>query len=249
MKSTASHALRNDGVILSYSLFVFCEGSCAQSQLLEEHFREVFARDPGLGKSCITLDLFLPEPEDIHLFDDGPAPAAVLEFSSTEVASLKALVQDDVFQQLCVQAPRSLLSGNSVTLGLFRSLPFPISGSDSVAPRRAGLSFLVRYYGPMPDEGAFQDFYTANHPPILGRLPAVRNVFCYLPQEFQADGLPLSEITLINEVVFDDVEHLNAALQSDVVAALKADSAQFPPFGHSTHHAMRRDRLLGKAGD
>ncbi len=249
MRYVTLHASRNDGVVLSYSLFVVCEGSCAQSQLLAEHFREISARGPGVRKAGVSLDLFLPEPEGIHLFDDGPAPAAVLEFSSAEAASLQALVQDEVFQQHCVQIPASLHSGVSVTFCLFRSLPFPISGRDSIAPRRAGLSFLVRYYGPMPDERAFQDFYTANHPPILGRLPAVRNVFCYLPQEFYSAGLPLSEIKLINEVVFDDVEQLNAALRSDVVAALKADSAQFPPFGHSTHHAMRRDRLFGKAVD
>lgn len=136
-----------------------------------------------------------------------------------------------------------------MTFGVFRSLPFPVCGSDLIAPRTAGLSFLVRYYGPMRDVRAFQDFYTANHPPILGCLPAVRNVFCYLPQKLDAAGLPLSEIMLINEVVFDDVEQLNAALRSDVIMALKADSAQFPPFGHSTHHAMRRDRLVGEAGD
>lgn len=249
MKFAARHGSRSDGVALSYSLFAVYEGPGEQSRVLAGHFREVFSQGWGPGRAEVSLDLFLPEPADILLFDDGPGPVAVLEFSSDESASLGALVREDAFQRVCVQEPQNVLPGVSVTFGLFRALPSPISGSDLIAPRTARLSFLVRYYGPMPDVRAFQDFYIAKHPPILGRLPAIRNVFCYLPQEFVDVELPLSEIMLINEVVFDDVGQLNAALRSDVVKALKADSAQFPPFGHSTHHAMRRDRLLGKAGD
>lgn len=241
--------LRQDGGALSYSLFAVYEGPDAHSPVLADYFREAFSDGASFGLEGISADLFLPEAEDVLLFDDGPGPAAVLQFSSRECALLEVLLRHERFRQHFVQVPLNQSPGVSVTFGIFRSLPSPVAGEEEVCPRTAGLSFLVRYYGPMPDITAFQDFYTANHPPILGRLPGIRNVFCYLPDKFDCAGLPQSEVMLINEVVFDAVEQLNVALGSDIVGCLKADSARFPPFGHSTHHAMRREILLGDARD
>ncbi len=228
---------------MSYCLFAIYEASATQSSLLAAHFRAVAAGCPAALLGDLSLDLFLPEPEPVVLFDDGPAPAAILQFALEAPDSLDALTGDPWFRASFLTAPEGFAAPS---FRAFRMQPGPVASDDRVRPRTAGLSFVVRYYGPMPDEAAFVDFYTAHHPPILGRLPKIRNVRCYLPEPLPGTGLPPAEVRFINEVVFDDVGDLNAALQSDVIADLRADSARFPPYGHSTHHAMRRERLLGR---
>jgi uncharacterized protein (TIGR02118 family) len=89
----------------------------------------------------------------------------------------------------------------------------------------------------MEDEAAFQSAYAERHPPILATFPAIRNVRVYLPVP---EG-PRPSIRLLNEVVFDDLDALNHALASDVMAQLRADSAGLPPRGPSSHHAMARE--------
>ena len=228
---------------MSYCLFAIYEASATQSSLLADRFRAEASGCPAALLGGLSLDLFLPEPEPVVLFDDGPAPAAILQFSLETPLLLGALAGDSWFQASFLTAPEGF---EAPSFRAFRVQPSPVAGQDRVRPRTAGLSFVVRYYGPMPDEAAFVDFYTANHPPILGRLPKIRNVRCYLPEPLPGAGLPPAEVCFINEVVFDDVGDLNAALRSEVIAELRTDSARFPPYGHSTHHAMRRERLLGQ---
>ncbi|WP_282607859.1 hypothetical protein [Pelagibius sp. Alg239-R121] len=231
---------------MNYSIFAVYEGATAQSSVLADCFRETSARWAENQPRDLSLDLFLPEPAPVLLFDDGPGPAAILEISCQKLATLERLIAEDSFGCQFVRRPAELLPGLAVTFGAFRSLTTPVAGAEVAHPRRAKLSFIVRYYGPMPDETAFQNFYTTNHPPILAQFPDIRNVCCYLPEKLQNFELPASEILLINEVVFDDLAGLNMALASDVIPLLKADSARFPPFGHSTHHAMRREELVDK---
>lgn len=226
---------------MSYSLFAIYEASGSQAPVIADALRAAMSVCPvGLSKH-MTADLFLPEPEPVVLFDDGPAPAAILQVSVSTRASLEEVADNAWFRNSFLNVPAAF---DSVSFGAFLVRPSPVAGGDAALSRSAGLSFVVRYYGPMLDEDAFVDFYTANHPPILARLPKIRNVFCYLPQPLPKRDLPPAEVRFINEVVFDDVRNLNAALQSEVIADLKADSARFPPYGHSTHHAMRRERLL-----
>ncbi|MHA1569402.1 MAG: hypothetical protein ACTSXZ_08020, partial [Alphaproteobacteria bacterium] len=55
-----------------------------------------------------------------------------------------------------------------------------------------------------------------------------------------------ADYLLGNEVVFDSLEDLNAALKSEVRHELRADYKTFPRFhGRNTHCAMRRRRLFG----
>lgn len=229
---------------MHYSLFAIYEAPAAQSGRLAASFRETPPACPASLADGLALDLLLPEPEPVVLFDDGPAPPAILQFTLASRDLLDALLRDSWFRRSFLDMPVSI---SSPSFRAFRVQPSPVAGENSVRPRTAGLSFVVRYFGPMPDEGAFIDFYTANHPPILGRLPKVRNVRCYLPEALPEADLPAARTRFINEVVFDDVADLNAALGSDVIADLRADSACFPPYGHSTHHAMRREALLSLA--
>ncbi len=105
----------------------------------------------------------------------------------------------------------------------------------------------MRYYGPTDDQAAFVRFYTHNHPPILATFPGIRNVLCYLPLDWRSNKkVPDSSLILGNEVVFDDLDALNRALESDVMPQLRADGRRFAEFGFNTHHAMRRQRIHAK---
>lgn len=227
---------------MRYSLFAIYEAPESQAPEFEGRFREAMPACPKSLADVLAVDLFLPEPEPNVLFDDGPAPAAILQFTTPAREALEAVAADAWFQRSFLDLPAAL---HSPSFRAFKVEASPVAGEDGAGPRTAGLSFVVRYYGPMPDEQAFIDFYRANHPPILGRLPKIRNVRCYLPEAgLSLPDLPPADVRFINEVVFDNVHDLNAALKSDVIADLKADSARFPPYGHSTHHAMRRESLL-----
>lgn len=228
---------------MSYCLFLTYEGSSVHSTALYAWVRNACRQWLTAETPRIEVDLFRPAYGDVARFDDGPAPAAMLEISATRDILLD-LVAGDQFNQTFNKDALERVPGLELSIGLFRRLATPVAGAGSTVPRTANFSFVVRYYGPSPDEQAFQEFYTTNHPPILARFPAIRNVFCYLPEPMPATRVLRSDVMLGNEVVFDDLAGLNAALKSDVLADLKADSARFPPFGHSTHHAMLREKLM-----
>ncbi|MFT7265658.1 MAG: hypothetical protein ACI9A2_003745, partial [Halioglobus sp.] len=110
--------------------------------------------------------------------------------------------------------------------------------------RTAALSFVVRYYGPVENQAEFVDFYTKNHPPLLAKFPDIRNVLCYLPMDYeQAGNIGDDSLVIGNEVVFDNLDALNAALASDAMPALSDDSKNFAKYGYSTHHAMYREAV------
>ncbi len=68
---------------------------------------------------------------------------------------------------------------------------------------------------------------------------------CYLPIAWtDSTNIAVADYLLGNEVVFDSLDDLNAALASDVRHELREDYKNFPPFyGTNTHYAMRRQRL------
>ena len=121
----------------------------------------------------------------------------------------------------------------------------------STPPRRAPVSFVVRYYRPIDREREFTEYYIAHHPPIMARFPGIRNIYCYLPVEWRrTNSIAQSECFLGNEIVFDSVESLAAALNSDVRHDLREDYRHFLPHeGDVTHFAMSRRVLFPGAGD
>jgi uncharacterized protein (TIGR02118 family) len=106
----------------------------------------------------------------------------------------------------------------------------------------APLSFVVRYYPPIEKERAFNAHYFDHHPPIMAKFPRIRNILCYVPIDWQdANQVTPSRSFLGNEIVFDSIEDLNAALASEVRHDLRADYRLFPPHeGENSHHAMHR---------
>jgi hypothetical protein len=69
-------------------------------------------------------------------------------------------------------------------------------------------------------------------------------VLCYLPMDYeQAGNIGDDSLVIGNEVVFDNLDALNAALASDAMPALSDDSKNFAKYGYSTHHAMYREAV------
>lgn len=101
-------------------------------------------------------------------------------------------------------------------------------------------TYLVAYEGPADDEAAWQAHYLAHHPPIMARLPGIRELEVTLPLEWRCPShLDRARHMQRNKVAFDSAAALEAALASPVRVEMREDYAQLPRFsGRVTHYAM-----------
>lgn len=189
------------------------------------------------------VHLFTPDPDwtSVPFFKDGPPPPLLAQIKGDSAADLAALARSRPFRDLMMTPPAPHCKPN---IGLFEQVETPVAGQGAPQPRTAPLSFVVRYFAPVPDAGAFRTAYLDGHPQLLARFPSVRNVLCYLPVAWDSGEFEPGNVILGNEVVFDDVPALTTALTSNVLAELKRHSLGLPPRGRNTHHAMRRQRIL-----
>jgi len=195
-----------------------------------------------------SVDLYLPAEGEVPSFDDGPPAALIIQADVQHAADARNLTQSERFQKLLAGKSAYSPKVQKVSVDILETVHFPIPGHRMPPPRTAGMSFVVRYYGPADDEAAFVRFYTEHHPLLLATFPAIRNVLCYLPLGWQiTHEVTDSRVILGNEVVFDDLESLNRALASDVLPRLRAEGKQFARFGYSTHHAMMRERIFTRS--
>jgi uncharacterized protein (TIGR02118 family) len=205
----------------------------------------VWATLPGLT----AVDLYQPVRGGTHdpFNSDGPGPLlmAMLQFPSRQ--QLEARLADPRFRKTLASRP-----ANITTTGTsFERRFYPVGGAPNAEPKlQAPFSYVVRYHHPAQDPEAFVAHYIADHPPILGKLPQIRSVLCYLPIEQTASGvLPPADYMVGNEVVFDSPESFNAAMASPVRLELRAHYKDFPPFtGKNTHYPMMRRQLPGRTG-
>jgi len=201
----------------------------------------IWAALPGLSAG----DLYQPMRGGTHdpFNSDGPGPLlmAMLQFPTKE--KLEAGLSDLRFRQSLGNRP----AGVAVTGTSFERRFFPVAGSPNPGPLRAPFSYVVRYHHPAQDVAQFVSHYLADHPPILGKLPGIRSVLCYLPFDLGVPAtLPPADYMLGNEVAFDTPEAFNAAMASPVRLELRAHFRSFPPFtGRNTHYPMMRRQLAG----
>lgn len=218
-----------------YALFFVAPADLAPVQL--DHFTgsdvaQIIRQTAALQ----SADLFLPAAWHSPVFNDGPAPGFVLQLCARDVEPLIHL-QSELGETVVPNV--GSLSALAVS-GVFVARSWPVAGQTAPAARTAPLSFLVRYFSAgVLDADAFRAAYQASHPAILGRFPAIRNVRCYVPHSHNATC-----IELLNEVVFDDTSALAAALKSDVLQALRDDTATLPERGDNAHHALCRHSLI-----
>ena len=220
---------------------IACIGDRAHEQAVqvwaEQHAAPPWTALPGLS----AVDLYEPVRGGTHdpFNDDGPGPLlmAMLQFPTKE--KLQAGLSDPRFKQSLAGMPVA-----ATGTGFERHF-FPVAGAPNPGPLRAPFSYVVRYHHPADNVAEFVSHYVADHPPILGKLPEIRSVLCYLPVEAGAsDILPPADYMIGNEVAFDSPDAFNAAMASPVRHELRAHFKSFPPFtGKNTHYPMMRRQL------
>ena len=204
----------------------------------------IWAVLPGLS----AVDLYRPLRGGAHdpFNNDGPGPLlmAMLQFASRE--ALAAALDDPHLKRSLDTRPLGL---NFTGTPLERRY-YPIAGGGPPGPLIAPFSYVVRYHHPAENAAEFVSHYIADHPPILGQLPGIRSVLCYLPiVDFAANILPAADYMVGNDVAFDTPEAFNAAMASPVRLELRKHFHSFPPFtGKNTHYPMMRRQLPSRSG-
>jgi len=233
---------RHEDGLPAFSLKLTFDGPGEVAPALAEAFKTVMGPLIAAANGVVGADLMSPSADKPVFFDkEPPAPALHVEIGTRTRADAEAIISASEFRDAAAKLASD--HGCAVCCGLYQVAHSVLPGAKQAAARTAPTSFLVRYYGPTEDPADFADYYVAHHPPALSKFPNVRNVLCYLPLEVAMGDLTVCEVIIGNEVVFDDVASLNAAMQSGAMREIKADSATFKPFGHSTHHAMVRAAL------
>lgn len=159
--------------------------------------------------------------------DDGAPPRRVVQ------------LYFDSLQELEAAAP--------AIKGRWRAETMRVHAFGVPHPGEPRCTYLVAYEGPAEDEKAWQAYYLAHHPPIMARLPGIRELEVYLPLEWRCPPhLERVRHMQRNKVAFDSPAALEAALASPIRAEMRKDYAQLPRFsGRVTHYAMTTRILHG----
>lgn len=155
--------------------------------------------------------------------DDGAPPGGVTQVYFDSIAALeRAAIQLDVGEAEAMEVHRF-------------AVPQPWARVPA-----SYCTYLVAYEGPAHDERAWLAYYLKHHPPLMARLPGIRELEIYTPIDWRCPpSLKRVRHLQRNKVAFDSVEALAAALDSPVRRDMRADFAQFPSYrGRVTHFAM-----------
>jgi len=156
--------------------------------------------------------------------DDGASPAGVLQLYFDSITALERAAANvrDAAEAEAMQVHRFAVAQ-----------PWP-----RVPPSYC--TYLVAYEGPAEDEAAWLAHYLEHHPPLMAKLPQIRELEIYTPADWRCPA-PLHRVRHLqrNKVAFDNSAALGAALDSPVRREMRADFAHFPPYrGRVTHYAM-----------
>ena len=184
-------------------------------------------------------------PADQPFAKDGSGPDLALQLYFDDPAAAQAALRAD--SALAGLPLLQDLPAESVTHELMTARGFPTGASPPADPF---LTFLVSYRGPAENPQTWLDHYDDHHPPIMVRFPGIREVETYRPMEWTTE-LPFARAASLqrNKVVFASLADLIAALASPVMAEMRADMAQFPPFtAGNTHFPMTTWLVSGRRG-
>lgn len=230
---------------MTIAFFLHVDGPAGQQEPLQNWADEVFA--PALGDTGLPHRIEAYNPESVK------DPYLNCETGKLLIVEANFKAPDELTFSMGSARVRQALAGMPTgrnfrtTAEAFTVRHFPLIDGSS-PPRRARLSFVVRYYPPIEQPEAFINHYFDHHPPIMTHFPGIRNILCYIPIDWHDPNqiTPLGSF-LGNEIVFDSIEDLNTALASDIRHDLRADYYQFPPHeGVNSHHAMHRRTLFEK---
>jgi uncharacterized protein (TIGR02118 family) len=183
------------------------------------------AAQAGSLRSPSSRRALLHTPTHAHdpFLDDGTPPATVAQLYFASVAELEAAAAE-------LQGSWSRAEAMGVRA---YAVPDP-------QLRPPYCTYLVAYEGPAQDEASWHAHYLAEHPPLMARLPGIRELEVYLPLDWRCPaGLQPRRHLQRNKVAFDSPEALSAALNSPVRREMRASYARLPPFsGRVTHYPM-----------
>jgi uncharacterized protein (TIGR02118 family) len=156
--------------------------------------------------------------------DDGTPPGGVTQLYFESIATLERAAT-----RIEIQA-----GGEAMQVHAF---PVPQPWRNVPA---SYCTYLVAYEGPADDEPAWLAYYLKRHPPLMAKLPQIRELEIYTPVDWHCPpSLRRVRHLQRNKVAFDSAAALTAALDSPVRREMRADFAQFPPYrGRVTHFAM-----------
>jgi uncharacterized protein (TIGR02118 family) len=180
---------------------------------------------PGLQK----VYLYTPDRAHDPFLNDGAPPPLALQFYFRTLAELEAARYD------------ALGLGGAASCQAMQVRTYV---AEPV--REPYCTYLVGYEGPAEDPAAWLAYYLAHHPPLMGKLPGIRELEIYTPVEW-GGAAPWRKVNWLqrNKVAFDDAAALTAALESPVRREMRADYARLPRFsGAVKHYAMATRRLL-----
>jgi uncharacterized protein (TIGR02118 family) len=183
-----------------------------------------FASPPG-GRTL----LYVPGEVRDPFLNDGKAPARVAQLYFDSVVALEAAARE----------MHGAADAEAMAVHRF-AVPDPWQ-----RPPGRYCTYLVAYEGPAEDEAAWLAYYLEHHPPLMAKLPGIRELEIYTPLQWRCPpALKRVRHLQRNKVAFDSPAALAAALDSPVRREMRADFAQFPPHrGGVTHYAMATEVL------
>jgi len=190
------------------------------------------------NESVSSAHLYTPFQNKELVQSDQNPPCITFQFDCKTVARIEKTLQLISDKQWFV-----LPDGYVATHQVFEKIEYPCFGELTPKKKHSKISHTVRYSHPISDKKKFVEFYLTHHPQILANMPAIRNVICYVPLDWDDPlRLPNSNYVIGNEVVFDSLEHLMAAQVSDVRKRARGDMVANPirP-GPVTHFTLKRE--------
>ena len=110
------------------------------------------------------------------------------------------------------------------------------------------VSYFVRYEGQAESPEAFLSHYRDHHVPILAHFPGIKRIILHTPTAWH-DTFPVKpdRFALLAQMVFETMDDLDKALQSEARAIARDDFGSFPPFhGLVCHQATQSDEVFPK---
>jgi hypothetical protein len=227
---------------MSFCLFVVFHDRANPAARLSaaEHARldAVLRGVPGLARALVHTPAHAHDP----LLHDGAPPQLALQlYFPTLLALETAAGRSGSLHALAGPGALPALAAAAVTHQVMAVREYAVP--DPVRPSGGGgpwCTYLVAYDGPAEDPHAWHDDYLARHPPLMVRLPGIRELEVYTPVDC-VSHLPWGRASCMqrNKVAFDDPSALTAALASPVRHEMRAHFKALPRFsGGVTHFPM-----------
>ena len=182
-------------------------------------------------KGLEKLHVYTPGRANDPYLNDGTPPPLVLQLYFDSLPELEAALAEALLPARAVCEVQAML---------VRRFAVPQPRLDPL------YTYLVAYEGRAEDPDAWHAYYLEHHPPLMAKLPGIRELEIYTPVQWLCPpGWRRAECMQRNKVAFDSAEALTAALNSPVRNEMRADYARLPPFsGRVTHYPMATSVLV-----